>query len=453
MKSRVLWTTPLALLLVALAVFRPDRALRVASGMTAQMLCSAAFVSGLDPDKTFTETVRPMTSVAGPFLRHQVDRNEKAVGASVLGLFASKSIFHAGYGCRLEYEDGRPAPPPLPEATPEAEPAIVEPARPDLRGALERAFAEEDGQPPRNLKAVVVVKDGRIVAERYAAGYGPETPLPAFSVSKSVINALIGVLVRQGKLDVDAPAPVPAWRAVGDPRGAITPDHLMRMTSGLAMREDGSGFDPASQMVYTQNDMAAYAAAGRLERQPGTRWAYTSVDTLILCGLIRDLVGGGQADVLRFARDELFAPIGMRRVTMQFDGVGTPEGSATIMAPARDWARFGLLFLNDGVAPSGTRILPEGWVARSRTSTLGTTYGAGFWTNDGPSESAAARISLGMPADAFFASGNRGQRIYIVPSEHLVLVRLGMTHRPPNFDIVGDLQLLRDAVAALKEAS
>jgi hypothetical protein len=171
---------------------------------------------------------------------------------------------------------------------------------------------------------------------------------------------------------------------------------------------------------------------------------------MVLANIIRHAIGGGQAEYLRFARDELFAPAGMRKVTMEFDGAGTQIGSTDMLAPARDWARFGMLFLNDGVAPDGTRVLPDGWVSYSRRSTLGSIYGAGFWTSDGPSEAATTLIRAGMPADTFLASGHLGQRIYISPAEHLVMIRFGITHRPPDFDIAGDVRLMRDAIAALK---
>ncbi len=441
----------LVVLALAIAIFRPDHALHVASGLAAQLVCSATFVSGLDPDKTFTETVRPMTSIAGPLLRYEVDRRAMTVNASVLGILAAKAIFHPGYGCRLEYHDSIQAPPALPETAPRPELATVETTDADLRAVLDRAFAEEKDRPPRAIKAVVIVREGRIVAERYAAGYGPQTPLPSFSVAKSVTNALLGILVRQGKLKVEAPASVAAWHGPNDPRAAITLDNLLRMASGLDLEESNSGFDPVSRMLYLENDMAAFAEAGKLSVAPGTAWDYTSADTLILADIIHKAIGGGQADYLRFARSELFVPVGMRHVTMEFDGVGTQVSSTGMLAPARDWARFGQLFLNDGIAPNGARVLPEGWVAYSKRSTVGSTYGAGFWTNDGSSEFAADRIGAGMPADAFFASGNLGQRIYIVPSERLVVVRFGVTHRPPDFDIVGDLHLLRDAIAALKK--
>jgi CubicO group peptidase (beta-lactamase class C family) len=367
----------------------------------------------------------------------------------VLGLFGTTSSYQEGYGCRIAYPGSVPLEPVEAPVQIVLETPAYETPNADLRAALDRAFSETPGETPRQMRAIVVVRNGRIVGERYADGYGPNTPLPSYSVAKSVTNALLGILVRQGRLRVDMPAPVAAWRTPRDPRGAITIDHLLRMDSGLGLGETGSGFDPVSRMLYLERDMAGYAQTGPASEAPARAWDYTSANTLVLCRILGDMIGGGAAGYRAFARSQLFEPLGMDNVTLQFDGAGTQVGSTEILAPARDWARFGQLFLNDGVAPDGTRLLPEGWVAASRRSTLGSTYGAGFWTNDGGSEFAALRIKAGMPADGFFASGNRGQRIYIMPSAHLVIVRLGMTHRPPDFDIAGDLHLIRDVIAAL----
>jgi len=162
--------------------------------------------------------------------------------------------------------------------------------------------------------------------------------------------------------------------------------------------------------------------------------------------MIGGKVGGGAAGMRAFARRELFDRLGMGDVTMEFDGQGTFVGSTYVYASARDYARFGMLYLDDGVAPDGGRILPEGWVAWSRTSTLGAPYGAGFWTNDGPSELAALRVSAGFPKDGFFASGTMGQRIYIVPSQRLVIVRFGYS-APPEYGIRDDIALIAAAIA------
>ena len=185
-----------------------------------------------------------------------------------------------------------------------------------------------------------------------------------------------------------------------------------------------------------------------LETPPGSAWNYHDGNTVILSHLIRNAAGGRASDVLRLARQELFAPLGMRHVTIEFDGAGTPEGSSQMLASARDWARFGMLYLNDGVV-GGMRILPEGWVqySASPTPNAWVGMGAGFWTNLGDSFGASYRIERGWPRDAFFAKGTIGQYVIIIPSERLVIVRLGRSPNwPPEAD--GVFELVRDVVAA-----
>jgi CubicO group peptidase (beta-lactamase class C family) len=303
---------------------------------------------------------------------------------------------------------------------------------------------------------VVVVKDGRIVAERYAEGFGIDTPILGFSATKSVTSALVGILVRQGKLALDRPAPVATWQGAGDPRGAITVDHLLRHTAGLALGNSlsaslGSALEPVNRMKYVEADMAGYAESFGIETPPGSAWNYNDGNSLIVSQLIRDAVGGHAGDVLRFARTELFDPLGMHGVTLEFDAAGTPEGSTQMLAPARDWARFGMLYLNDGVA-GDKRILPEGWVKYSASATpdAWVGYGAGFWTNHGDSYGATYRIELGWPRDAFFAKGTIGQYVIVIPSERLVIVRLGVSPNWP-LDADGVTRLVSDVVAATRE--
>jgi CubicO group peptidase (beta-lactamase class C family) len=332
-----------------------------------------------------------------------------------------------------------------------AGPSLVEPANQELGLALDRAFAEPDQPPFRHTKAVVVLKDGRVVAERYAPGYSIDTPILGYSATKSVVSALIGILVRQGKLDVNEPAPVAMWQNPGDPRHVITVDHLLRHTSGLAMGSSlnaslASALAPVNRMKYIERDMAGFAESADLETAPGSAWNYHDGNYVILSRLIRDAAGGHAADVLRFARRELFEPLGMRSVTLEFDPTGTPEGSSQMLASARDWARFGLLYLNDGVV-GGRRILPEGWAGYSASLTPGAWVGmgAGFWTNLGDSKGSRFRTSLGMPGDAFYASGTFGQYVIIVPSERLVVVRLGTSGN--RYDIEGVSRLVADVIA------
>src|SRR5262249_15619609 len=224
--------------------------------------------------------------------------------------------------------------------------------------ALDREFAEPESSPHRWTKSVVILHDGHIVAERYAPGYGPETPQIGWSVTKSVTNALIGILVRQKKLAVDAPVPIAAWRDAKDPRHAITVDNLLRMNSGIEFGQSlfadwRSAFDPSTQMQFDMADQAAFAETAELGAAPGTRWNYTNGNTMLLARMIRDAVGGDAASVLRFAHRELFDKLGMEHATLEFDSVGTPIGSSHMWASARDWARFGRLYLDDGGGDRG----------------------------------------------------------------------------------------------------
>jgi len=460
----VLLTTTIVAAGLALGAARARDMPKVATGFVADILCSETFVSGLDPQRTFVETMdaMPGTSLITWAMDYRVDRARKDVTVTLFGIGRSHAVYREGLGCALEHGAGvaaiaPPADDRQPALLPEiAAPSVVPPQSPELAAALDRAFTEPAQPPYRRTRAIVVMKAGRVVAERYADGIGPETPLLGFSMTKSVISALTGVLVRQGKLKLDGPAPVAAWSSPDDPRHAITVDQLLRHTAGLALGSSlqaslGSAFEPVNRMKFGESDMAAYAASIPLETAPGAAWNYHDGNTLILSHLIRAAAGGNPADALRFARRELFAPLGMRHAVLQLDGSGTIEGSSEMLASARDWARFGQLYLNDGVV-GGRRILPEGWVNYSATATPNAWVGigAGFWTNQGDSFGAKFRVEHGWPRDAFFAKGTIGQYTIVIPSEKLVIVRMGRSPNwPPQADGVFDL--VRDVVAATRE--
>jgi CubicO group peptidase (beta-lactamase class C family) len=434
---------------------------RVATGFVAHTVCATTFVSGVDPDRVLSETVEAMPGVGliAWALDTRIDHSARTVTTTLFGVGQTRAVYRPGLGCLVEAGAGDidAALPPVAARTPSllpeiAGPSLVESANPELGRALDKAFAEPDTPPFRRTKAIVVVKDGRVIAERYAPGYVIDTPILGFSATKSVTSALIGILVRDGKLKVNDPAPVAAWREPGDPHHAITVDHLLRHTSGLKMGSSLNAsllsvLDPVNRMKYVERDMAGFAERAQVETTPGTAWNYHDGNYLILSRLIRDAAGGHAADVMQFARRELFDPLGMHGVTLEFDATGTAEGSSQMLAPARDWARFGLLYLNDGVV-GGKRILPEGWIrySASLTPSAWVGMGAGFWTNLGDSEGSRFRNHLGMPPDAFYASGVLGQYVIIVPSQHLVIARFGISAN--QYDIEGVSHLVADVIAA-----
>ncbi len=438
----------------------------VATGFVANILCSKTFVSGLDPDQVFSETTEVMPGVdwISWALDYHIDRTHRDVTASLLGFDRSHAVYREGYGCYLDHggavtpltlrADSKPQPALLPDI---AGPALVASATPQLEAALDRAFAEPAAPPFRRTKAVLVLKGGRVVAERYAKGYGIDTPILGFSITKSVISALTGIAVRKGMLALEQPAPVAAWRSIDDPRHAITIDQLLRQTAGLALGSSlqaslASVLEPVNRMKYVEPDTAGYAELISLATPPGSVWNYNDGNYVILAALIRDAAGGHASDLMHFAQQELFGPLGMRHVTLEFDAAGNADGGSQMLATARDWARFGMLYLDDGVV-GGRRILPEGWVKYSASPTpdAWVGYGAGFWTNQGDSRGARYRIAHGWPRDAFLAKGTLGQYVIVIPSQRLVIVRLGVSPNWPDGD--GVSQLIGDVIAATGDSA
>ncbi|MGH0030032.1 MAG: serine hydrolase domain-containing protein [Myxococcota bacterium] len=285
-----------------------------------------------------------------------------------------------------------------------------------LRESVERGFAEPAPPEIGATHALLAVHRGRLVTERYDADHGPDATLPSWSMAKSVLHALVGVLVGRSVLDPAAPADVPQWPA-GDPRRAITLDQLLRMSSGLRFDEEYT--DPESsntiQMLFGEgkDDVAGFAAGLPAEHPPDTVWSYSSGTSNIVSAIVGRAVGGGEAGMRRFMKEALLDRIGMTSAQPRFDAAGTWIGSSFLFATARDFARFGLLCLRDGVW-EGERILPEGWIDYARTPTPGSEheYGAHFWlAQDG--------------SGRFSANGFRGQYTLVCPRRDLVVVRLG----------------------------
>ena len=457
----------LALLAMSGCSSRAGHPARIATGYISHVVCSYVFVSGLDPTRVNEEDIagNPVFNGFHWALRHEVNREKREVTARTPGGLSSRAVYRDGLGCvnlngtpppaaptRAEIEADGPIPALLPDI---AGPDVVVPRREGLKSALDRAFAEPEGKRVRLTHAVVVVHDGRVVAERYAEGFGVETPVHGWSATKSVNNALLGILVRQGKLRMEDPAPVAAWQNPADPRRAITPDQLLRMQSGLDLGDSlsarlSTAWDSSARMAFNEPDMAGFAEGASLDAAPGTKWKYANGNPAILARILRDRVGGRAVDVLRFARRELFGPLGIHRATLELDATGTPIAGAFMFATPREWARLGMLFLGDGVV-GGARILPEGWVRYSTTPTPNAFvgYGAGWWINQGDSRGARFRREHGMPADAFMAMGIYGQTVVVIPSERLVVARFGTTY-DLEMAMIDICRLTAEVVAAVR---
>jgi CubicO group peptidase (beta-lactamase class C family) len=440
-----------ALILLVLAIsgyvlHSADDTLLIGTGHTAKYLCSKTFLSGQDPEEVFKAELEPsnmLFSVVGT----EVDYEIRAVTSRAFGFLApSTAIYREGFGCTLTTGTSRgelleQAKGALPQPDPDMEsewpigekidlsaiPREVDQQK--LQGVLERAFREPRADSMRNTHAIVVVYKDRIIAEKYADHLTRTTPLLGWSMTKSWTNALVGILVKDGKLDILQPAPVDAWRGEDDPRQQITLDQLLRMSSGLEFSEIyGPGSDAVS-MFYISSSTADYAASKSLRTEPDGEWYYSSGTTNIIARIVRDTVGGSLVEVNNFARNRLFDRLGMSSAIIEPDPSGSFVGSSYGFATASDWARFGVLIKNDGVW-QGERILPENWVEYSTTPTplaLQGQYGAQFWLNAGSREDPANRTFPSLPRDLIYQGGFNGQIVAVIPSRDVVFVRLGVT--------------------------
>ncbi len=314
-------------------------------------------------------------------------------------------------------------------------PTDVDRAAYDL--AVTEAFA---GVHPQmgETRAVLVVQSGRVVFERYGEGYTSDTRLNSWSVGKSITHALVGAAVLQGRLGIDAPMGNPAWRA-GDRRASITWRQWMQMVDGLDYSESAANIAEAgnARMLFGEGrrDVARWASARPLIHDPGTHWNYSSAGTMLTSDALTRLVvpepsdaNDRRARMRAWMSASVFGRIGMHPV-VEFDPQGAFYGSSLYWANARDYARFGYLYLRDGVW-NGERVLPEGWVDFARTPGPDTDtdiYGAQWWLTPPSGTGRPARSLLVNPdlTDAFSAQGYEGQIIVVVPSKDLVLVRLG----------------------------
>jgi len=399
-------------------------------GAVTKRSAAAILAEDLTPFKDFSwddrftyrvdEAARTVT-VSGPGMRPRSARFNGAQGCAILP--AAETTIHF-----TPVPVPRRSPDPAVTPWPTGDKDAASPVPPGVdRAAVAAALEWAMGQRQHHTRAIVAVYRGKIIGERYAPGWTKDTPQISWSEGKSITAALIGLIVGRGDLTVDEPAPVSAWRAEGDPRGAIRVRDLLHMSSGLDFRN--MGLNGPESFTRENKHMRVYfdglnvfdhAVNQPLEVPPGTRWRYQNSDPLTLGRIVKEKVQARGESYLTFPQTALFDPIGARHFVLETDAWGNFVMTGFDYGSARDWARFGLLHLADGVW-QGRRILPEGWVKFVSTpapadATRG--YGGLFWLNRGGAWK-------GVPEDAYAAMGHMGQITMIVPSRDLVVVRLG----------------------------
>ena len=300
-----------------------------------------------------------------------------------------------------------------------------------LSAAIDSAFNQG------KTRAVIVLYDTLMLFEKYADGFNKDSRILGWSMAKSITSALVGTLVKSGKLDINSKAAVAEWR--NDKRKNITLRSLLNMSSGLKWVEDYGDISDATVMLYQKADVGKYAISSPSIYPPDSVWYYSSGSPNIISLIIRRTINNDQV-YWNYPRNALFNKIGMRSAIMETDASGTFVASSYIQATPRDYARFGLLYLNNGIWGKDT-ILPKGWVdfTRKEAPNSGGEYGAEFWLNKSGKELPDA------PKDIYYCDGFNGQRIYIVPSKHLVIVRMGLS-KHGEFDYNRFVKLILDAI-------
>ncbi len=430
------------------------QAMSIINAYGAKITCSAVYLQHRNVQNVTEEELS-----AFPFSLSTYTLNEQdsSVTGTMLGLAKRKAIYRRNLGATLVSDSNEnqiraqhfvlpPKPPnngdtvawPGGNRLPDTLPSGIDLLKLDT--VLQQALNENKDGNPVYTNAIVVLYKGQLVAEKYAHGYDKNSRMPGWSVAKSITAALTGILVKQGKLDVSAPAPVAEWNGTGKEK--IKLEQLLQQTSGLDYEENYRKPSAATRMLFKKGNAGAYAAQLPLAFTPGTVFNYSSGNSNIISRIIREATG---EKYHAFPYQSLFYKTGMYSVVLEPDASGTYVGSSFCYATARDYARFGLLYYNNGKW-NNEQLLPEGWVKATVQPSAADTlqhYGYQFWLNGFDKNNPSQRWYPDVPADMYFADGFGGQDIYIIPSKKLVVVRLGL-------HVINENKLLKDIISTTR---
>lgn len=425
----------------------PPELLRVGTGYAAKIICSNVFIAGRDADDVLRDDVQAPGHPLLKLVTADVDLEQGLVRTSLTGVVAPSVALHrTGLGCTTVRESqidaARALTAPAVDVSP-ADPATTWPegeADSENDTRLVEVLDDPDLLGP-NVRAVVVVKDGRIIGETYGAGFNAQTPLLGWSMTKTVTAALVGILRREGRIDEEAANLFPEWSS--DRRAEITLANLLAMESGLRFNESYGDVTDVTRMLYLEDDMAAYVASLPAEAERGTRFNYSSGETVLISRYWMSQFADRQ-DALAFPRRALFDAIGMRSAVLEADSTGTFVGGSYLYATARDWARFGLLIAEKGRWADRQIIDPSIMtMIYAPTEASGGDYTEGQAWQNGPGGNDS---NFALPDDALWMSGHDGQSIAVIPSERLVVVRMGLTPRRLDYKPQRLVQAVREAL-------
>jgi CubicO group peptidase (beta-lactamase class C family) len=428
--KRILYAILLGIL-VFVVIYAWPRA-PIITAFAAKGMCSSVFIADKDPERVSAEDLSffPIS-----LAKTEIDYQEKSVSATVFGLAKRKAVFREGLGAVIVLDTPEeevrsrsfeiPDPGYSQDTIPWPKGDLLSGSLPDgvdysrLNEIVDGAFDSPNSDPLKKTLGVAVVYEGELIAEKYLSDYDKYTKFHGWSMTKSFTSAWVGILVGQGILDIEAPVDIQEWK--NDERSESTLKTLLHMNSGLKWVENYFTISEATLMLMRSEDMFEYAIGRPMEYDPGTNWNYSSGEVNLVSGLIRRSVGTDE-QYYHLAYTLLLHRIGMLNTMIETDAAGNYVCSSYCYGTTRDWARFGLLYLNNGIF-AGDTILPSGWVdfTRQEAPNSNGKYAGSFWLQE-PNPMNALKD---VPDDVFFADGFLGQRVYIIPSKRLVVVRMG----------------------------
>lgn len=436
-KKKIIFST--LLLILGFGFYYVYVRLPLITGYAAKDMCSCMFIGERDA-KSVADNEFQFSLIK--YADYEVNKAEKSVTSTVFGMGAKTAYYTPQNGCVILNNTDRknwkyhseplfkPREVPLEENFSEFE------GNEKLHEAIANHFKDDNPEEPYGTRAVLVLKDGKLIAEQYAEGFDKESKHIGWSMTKSVFNALIAIAIKEGKLKgLNQSKLFPEWK---DERKNITLRHILQMNSGLQWNEDYSTVSEATTMLYDEDNMVDYAINQPFEAKMGKHWEYSSGSSNMLSGILRDRMK--ENDYFNFPYKYLFDKIGASSFVLETDASGNFVSSSYAWATARDWGKFGQLFLDEGKV-DGAQLFPEEWIdftTEVANDSKGE-YGAHFWL---PTKEEYPN----SPKDMYFADGFQGQRVFVIPSENVVIVRLGLTRfDPPNYDA-----LVSGVVEALK---